>query len=118
LVDSTAKSLTRQALENIHKQIKAIEEVQAEPATEQPVAQATAVPQAAPAPERPKPVLEAPSQTQFILDVAKDVLDDLIPAGQRPLIGAAVGLLILFIISEWWTMRLAKRVARILEKRR
>jgi carbon monoxide dehydrogenase subunit G len=122
LIDSTAKSLTRQALENIHKQVKAGDDVST-------AAAATPVPAPAPAaaapsaesqatPEKTETVYETPSQTQFALDVAKDVLDDLIPAEQRPFILAAGGLLIMFIVSEWWMRRLAKRVAHILEKRR
>jgi carbon monoxide dehydrogenase subunit G len=128
LMDSTAKSMIRQALENLHKQIQAGEPAKAPSPAKKSSRSSKKTPESAPTPtppppqpaaEKAPPVYEAPSQTQFALDVAKDVLDDLIPANQRvTLIGAVVGVLIVFILSEWWMTRLANRVANILEKRR
>ncbi len=117
LIDSTSKSLTRRSLEGLYEQIKASQAASLPPepqpeATEQPVVAAS---QPAPSP----PVPEAPSQTQFAVDVARDVLDDLIPVEKRAtLIAAALGILVIFLLSEWWTTRLAHRVADILQRRR
>ena len=124
LIDSTAKSLTRRSLEGLQEQIKAGQVAVPTPepqpeATEPPVLVEVASQQPSPPPPSPLPVSEAPSQTQFAVDVARDVLDDLIPAEKRAtLIVAALGILVIFLLSEWWTTRLAHRVADILQRRR
>lgn len=108
LIDSTSKALIRQALESLHSQLQTKQQ------TSQPEAQA-AVEQATSASLE----LEAPSQTQFAVDVARDVLDDLIPPEKRStLIAAVLGVLAIFLFTEWWINRLARRVADILEQRR
>jgi hypothetical protein len=116
LIDSSSKALIRQALESLHNQIKA---AQAVPPQQQG---APSQPQPASAPAAPAPVpfeLEAPSQTQFAFDVAKDVLDDLLPPEKRStLIAIVLGILAIFLLTEWWINRLAHRVADILEQRR
>jgi carbon monoxide dehydrogenase subunit G len=117
LIDSSSKALIRQALESLHNQIKAAR--QAVPPQPQG---APSQPQPASAPAAPAPVpfeLEAPSQTQFAFDVAKDVLDDLLPPEKRStLIAIVLGILAIFLLTEWWINRLAHRVADILEQRR
>lgn len=115
LIDSTSKALIRQALESLHSQVQTKQQVS------QPEAPAAVKRTASPSLEYPGGHLrlEAPSQTQFAVDVARDVLDDLIPPEKRStLIVAVLGVLAIFLFSEWWTKRLARRVADILEQRR
>ena len=113
LIDSTSKQITRQALENIHKQITATQPAQPESA---PQLDGTPT---RPAPPASVPDYEPPSQAQFAADVARDVFDDLIPSEKRPvIIAATLGVLAMFIVLNWWTNRLAHRVAHILEQRR
>ncbi|MBS1253629.1 MAG: hypothetical protein MAG451_02681 [Anaerolineales bacterium] len=87
LLDSTAKSLTRQGLESIDAQIQA---------RRQP-------PEATEAEVKPevKPELATPSQTEVAVTVAKDVAEDFVPPERRPvLIGALVVLVILYLLSR------------------
>lgn len=115
LIDSTSKALIRQALESLHSQIQTKQQAS------QPEASATVEQTASASFEYPGGHLrlEAPSQTQFAVDVARDVLDDLIPPGKRStLVAAVLGVLAIFLFSEWWLNRLARRVADILEQRR
>lgn len=103
LLDSSARSLTQQALDALHLQIKA--RVQGEQAGE------------------PATAVEAPSQMQFALGVAKDVADDLLPAEKRPklIAGALAVLVAIFVLralGDWWANRLAHRVADIIQERR
>jgi carbon monoxide dehydrogenase subunit G len=133
LIDSTSKALTRQALENIHQQIKAGQGVEELEADSTPVTDTAApvspnseqtdptkhqqVPLAAmPSPSSSSATPE-PSQTEFAVNVAKDVLDDLIPADKRPILALGLGFLVMFIVVEWWTIYLARRVAYMIEKR-
>ena len=93
LLDSSAKALTRQSLDGLDKQIQARLTVLTSPAAETDTAEAVG----AAAPPPPPPV-EAPSQTEFAVGVAKNMLDEIIPPQQRPLwIGA--GLVIVGVIA-------------------
>lgn len=79
LLDSSAKSLTRQGLQSVDALIQARQEATAEDV---------------PAPE---PVV--PTQTQLAASVAKDVASDLIPPERRPmLIGAVIILAIIIFL--------------------
>lgn len=111
LLDSSAKALTRQSLDNLHEQIKA----RLQPA------QPEMVSAAAPSQPQPKaaPEPKAPSQTEFAMGVAKNMLDDLVPEEQRPkLIAAATGVLFLLILLKWWIGSVARKAAsEALERR-
>jgi hypothetical protein len=119
LLESSAKALTRQTLDGLHEQIKARTQAQAS-------ANPTAIPAPAATPVSeplPVPEVKAPSQTEFALGVAKNVLDDLVPTEQRPkLIAgglAALGaMVVLWIFSEWLVNRVSQRVMDVLEERR
>lgn len=79
LLDSTAKSLTRQGLEALDQQIQA--RLQAQTAG------------------KPAPEVVAPSPARVAAEVARDVLADLVPPEQRPLvIAGAIGVLILLLL--------------------
>lgn len=99
LLDSSAKALTRQSLEGLHAQIKARGGVRSVNGTP-------------PAPAQPIP---EPSQADFAVGVAKQMLDDLIPPERRlPLLIGAIAFVIFF---NWWTNMIANRVARKLQRR-
>jgi carbon monoxide dehydrogenase subunit G len=105
VMDSSAKSIVKQSLQNLDRQIQA--RLEPELATaDQPAAAAVA---AAP--------LAAPSQNEFMLNVARDVLNDLVPdAGQRKaLIGVGVVVIALALINGFANL-VARRVAKILRE--
>jgi hypothetical protein len=79
LLDSSAKALTKQSLDNLNKQIEAL------------AAQAGSV-AASP------PPAAAPSQTEFAAGVAKNMLADMFPPHYRPVL-IVIGLIVLAIIA-------------------
>ena len=118
LIDSTSKVLTRQALENLHAQIKA-NQVSDSAEEAEATSQTEAETEARPAYSAAEAEFEVPSQTQFAFDVARDVLEDMIPPEKRTtILAATLGVVALFVLVEWWTNHLANRVANILERRR
>jgi hypothetical protein len=88
LLDTSAKSITRQSLESLDRLTQA--QMQAQPAAEE----------GAPA---PAPVFTPPSEAQMAVGVAKDVFEEYVPAEYRPYViaGAAVGGLLLLV----WLLR-------------
>jgi carbon monoxide dehydrogenase subunit G len=88
LLDSSAKALTRQSLEGLDKQIQA-RLLAADTDTVEAVGTAVAP---------PPPPVEAPSQTEFAVGVAKNMLDEIIPPQQRPL-WIGVGLVVVGVIA-------------------
>ncbi|MCB0170195.1 MAG: carbon monoxide dehydrogenase subunit G [Anaerolineae bacterium] len=124
LLDSTAKALTRQSLDNLDKQIQA--KLEPEPvaapaeATVAPHngAATTAVP-AATAPARrvssAPAEIEAPSEFEFAMGVAKNMLEDLVPPEKQPLLAlaaASVGVVAVLMFFSWWTNLIANKVAK------
>lgn len=117
LMESSAKAITKQSLEALEHQIQHRLQI----SHPEPAPQAEAAPTPAPvAPPTPPP--PAPTQTEFALGVAKNLYEEMIPAGTRqfltdnaPLLAglALVGLLAL----NWWTNLLARRIARHLRKK-
>lgn len=99
LLDSSAKALTRQSLDNLDKQIQAL--AQADGGGAAPSAGGDAEPSRSAAPPAQ---VEAPSQTEFAVGVAKNMLADMIPPERRPLV-IGVGAVILVIVA-WviWNM--------------
>jgi carbon monoxide dehydrogenase subunit G len=88
LLDTSARSLTRQSLESLDRLIQA--RLQAPPAEEG----------AAPP---PPPEMAPPSEVKVALGVAKDVFEEYVPARYRPyVVGAAAGLAVLFLV---WLLR-------------
>ena len=81
LLDSTTRSITRQALEGMDKQIAARVGAEAEG---QPAAEVA---------------VEAPSQSEFAAEVAKGVLADLVPPERRPLVFGAAAAAVLAIAA-------------------
>lgn len=109
LLDSSAKALTRQSLDGLHEQIKA--RVQASASDHAEEALVGTQPQAVEA--------SSPSQVEFAMGVAKHLVDDLVPAPQRPKLIAA-GLIFLgsLVVLNWWMNTIARKVAKEVWERR
>ena len=94
LVESSAKSITRQGLEGLARELA----MMTDPVGEETVNEEMAA--AAPAPPAPPP--SRPTQAEVAARVAGDVARDLIPAGKRPwVIGAglvALGVLLFLLL--------------------
>jgi hypothetical protein len=105
LMDSSAKSILKQSLQNLEKQIQARLEPEPEEAVD-----AVVIPSSGPPPD-------APNQTEFIVNVAKDVIEDLIPDPQQRqlLIGGALFLGFLGLLNLFANL-VARRVAKILKE--
>jgi hypothetical protein len=116
LLDSSAKALTRQSLDGLHDQIKARlqPQVEASPTLEN---NGTGTPQVAPAVRPPK--VQPPSQTEFALGVAKNMVEDLIPPERRPaIIAGGVVMVLLLLFLNWRIRVIARRVANEVIERR
>ncbi|MCP4425248.1 MAG: carbon monoxide dehydrogenase subunit G [Chloroflexi bacterium] len=109
LMDSSAKAIVKQSLQNLEKQIQA--RLQPEPDVADKTVGAPEAPTAVPLPD-------APSQTEFMLGVAKDMVADFIPdPKQRQLLtGAALALGVIALINGFANL-VARRVARILKEK-
>jgi carbon monoxide dehydrogenase subunit G len=102
LMDSSAQALIRQGLEAFGLQI------QARMGGEELIEDG--------------PLTEAPSELEFAMGMTQKMLGDLIPQERRGeilKIGAAALALILLVrtILDWWTNRLAYRIAEVIEDR-
>lgn len=94
LLDTSAKSIVRQGLESLDRHIQA---------RLQPAPEAAPGEEAAPAGFAPVPEVQAPTQTEVAMGVAKDLFEEFVPPEQRPLvIGAGIVLGMLFLI---WLLR-------------
>ena len=112
LLDSSAKALTRQSLENIHEQIKARMQPKTENSGNNASATSTSSQQTVSAPK-------TPSQTEFAMGVAKNMLDDLVPEEERPkLIAAGAAALFFFMLVNWWLKGIARKAANDALERR
>lgn len=124
LIDASAKSIVRQALEGLNAYLKVEVQKQALAAaavdtavtTDSSTPSVTAndtpgdvlrvdapTPTVTITPPPPTPVYTPPSQTEVALNVAKDVASDLIPAPMRPLL--IVGGVALVVLILWWIFR-------------
>jgi carbon monoxide dehydrogenase subunit G len=110
VMNSSAKAVVKQSLENLDKQVQA--RTQPEPANGAQTAGAEA-PRAAEAPEPPP----APSQTEFMVGVAENMLEELVPdPQQRKLVGGvAVAAALLFLLNLFANM-VARRVVRMIKE--
>ena len=107
LMESSAQAIARQSLDNLDRQIQA----RLQPASLDATSgedSARAVPASAPPP---------PSQTEFALNVARDVVADLIPdSRQRWLLGGGAAVLLLVALLNWFANLVARRVVRQLRE--
>lgn len=107
LMESSAQAIARQSLDNLDRQIQARQQ----PASLDVTAgedSARAVPTGAPPP---------PGQTEFALNVARDVVADLLPdSRQRWLLGGGAAVLLLAALLNWFANLVARRVVRQLRE--
>lgn len=119
LIDASAKSIIRQALEGLNAYLKVEVQKQAlmEAADDAPAVSVTAndtpgdalfTTPAAPTitatpPPPPAPVYTPPSQTAVALNVATDVARELVPAPMRPML--IVGGIVVVLLVLWWLLR-------------
>ncbi|MEZ4670628.1 MAG: carbon monoxide dehydrogenase subunit G [Anaerolineae bacterium] len=100
LMDSAARSIIRQSLEalNAYLTIEVAKQLPAAPVTqtEAPVAQPITEASAEPAPVSAAPEYKPPSQTALAFNVARDVLNDIVPAKYQPWI--LVGLIVIILL--------------------
>lgn len=111
LMDSSAKAITKQSLENLDKQIQARQAAEAAPAEEAPAEEGAAAPAPAPV-EAPPP----PSQTEFAMGVAKEMAGDMLKDDRQKFLLAGLTAVVLFLFINWWTNIIARRVADILKE--
>jgi len=106
LMESSAKAITKQSLQSLEKQVA--------PQVEEEVAGKTAVSTDSPqSPISDSPA--APSQTEFMLGVTREVVEDYIPdPTHRKLLAGAAIMLAMFAMMEWCTSRVAKKTAKII----
>ena len=101
LLDSAARSIVRQSLDALNEYLK----VQAAQQPQTPVASAESASVSEPAEPNMKlshtgsiPEYKPPSQTSLALNVARDILNDFIPAKYQPyLLGVVIGIVLLLI---------------------
>lgn len=110
LMESSAQAITRQSLENLDRQIQARQQPAASLEVASVESATRAVPNSAPPP---------PSQTEFALGVARDVISDLIPDSRRRwLLGGGAAALALAVLLNWFASLVARRVVRQLREER
>jgi carbon monoxide dehydrogenase subunit G len=107
VMDSSARSIVKQSLQNLDRQIQA--RLEPEPMPEEIL----------PAVPAPAALPGAPNQTEFMLNVARDVLHDLVPdAGRRRvLVGVGVAVVFIGFINAFANL-VARRVAKTLREER
>ena len=111
LLDSSAKALTKQSLDNLNKQIEA----RVAPNSGNDGQKSSG----APAAQREVSQAKAPSEMEFAMGVAKNMLEDLVPPERRPiLLGAALGALAFLLFLNWWANVVARKVADQIWERR
>ncbi|MEM7347089.1 MAG: carbon monoxide dehydrogenase subunit G [Chloroflexota bacterium] len=113
LLDSSAKALTRQSLDGLHEQIKAV----ANPVKINGTADGSL--NEADVPPTPLPKVTQPSQTQFALGVAKNLAEDMIPPERRnTVLAGVIGVLFLLFVLNGWMNAVARRAANEAIERR
>jgi len=116
LLDSSAKALTKQSLDGLNKQIQARVQAAAADESNESASQQSGGQTASKAPVAD---IEAPSEIEFAMGVAKNMLDDMLPAERRPvLIAAGAGVLALILFLNWWSNVIARKVADEIWERR
>ncbi len=109
VMDSSTKSIVRQCLQNLERQVLA--RLEPEPIPEPTPGVAAAAPPAGPA------LPTAPSQGEFMFNVARDVLEDLVPdvRERRFLLGLGLAVAVLGFLNVFANL-VARRVVRMLRE--
>lgn len=106
LLDTSARAIVRQSLEGLDRQIHARVLGDSDEATATPGA----------------PLVSPPTQTQFAMGVAKNMLEEMLPAEQRAALASKVvpilGIFLLLLMIDQWRMnRLARKVANMVREK-
>ena len=105
VMDSSAKSIVRQSLQNLDKQIQARLEPVMTTAADEPGVVRSAAPMPAP-----------PNQFEFMRNVTSDVIADLIPDPQQRKLLVGVGLAVLIVgLVNGFANLVARRVVRMMK---
>ena len=137
LMDTSARAITKQSLENLEKQIEAVQNPQAAPSeAAPPVAASPVAEEASPsAPVEsamsrmaseprppfstnaapPEPETTSASTFQFASSIAKELFDEFVPADKQKWVLAGLGFLVIHLYLNWWANVIARRVARRIE---
>jgi hypothetical protein len=114
LMESSAKAITKQSLQSLEKQVapQVEADVAEETATSTGSAQGVStVSVQASAPEAPP----APSQTEFMMGVTRELIEEYIPnPTHRQLLAGTAVLLAFFALLEWFSSRVARKTAKIM----
>lgn len=109
LTQSSARAITKQCLNNLDQQVEA--RVEPEPALEQE-GDAVEIDRT-----RTPIVPEAPSQTEFMMGVAREMLDEYVPdPNQRRMLLGLAALPVFFLFMNWFANIVAGRVAKKLRE--
>jgi carbon monoxide dehydrogenase subunit G len=112
VMNSSAKAIAKQSLENLDKQVQA--RVHPQPVAEEAPAGETQQPGAIPAAEGPPP---APSQSDFFLGVAENLLEEYVPDPQQRKVLLSLGIATVLILAiNWFANLVARRVVNMLEE--
>ncbi|HZD09865.1 MAG TPA: carbon monoxide dehydrogenase subunit G [Candidatus Binatia bacterium] len=108
LMDSSARAIVKQSLDNLAKQVEARQENGQENGSTQEETRQNEAP-------------AAPSQTEFAVGVAREMASDLLPPEKQPqIIAGAFALLATFIalqfFLDWWSGVLARKIAQNLRE--
>ncbi|MCC6453570.1 MAG: carbon monoxide dehydrogenase subunit G [Caldilineaceae bacterium] len=132
LMDTSARAITKQSLENLEKQIEAVQNPQAAPPEAAPPVADEAPPSApvesaasktASEPRLPFSASAVPSGSettsastfQFASSIAKELFDEFVPADKQKWVLAGLGFLVIHLYLNWWANVIARRVARRIE---
>lgn len=109
LMESSARAIVKQSLDNLARQVDARQQSGVSPAENGQESEPA---------ETPPP----PSQTEFAVGVAREMLGEYVPVEKQPqLIGSAIAIIGAFVliqlIMNWWADLLADRIARNLRQK-
>jgi carbon monoxide dehydrogenase subunit G len=103
LTQSSASAITKQCLNNLDRQVEARVEPQPEEGEDSRIHREPVVP-------------KAPSQTEFVMGVAQEMLDEYVPdPNQRKILVGAAMLPLFLLIINWFANLVANRVVRKLQ---
>jgi len=112
VMNSSAKAVAKQSLDNLDKQVQA--RVHPEPEVEGAPAGEGRQPVTEPAAGEPPP---APSQTDFIMGVAENMLEEFVPDPQQRKLLVSLGAAVFLVIAvNWFANLVARRVVKMMEE--
>jgi carbon monoxide dehydrogenase subunit G len=104
LLDSSAKAITRQSLDSLHKQIQARHQTPTASSDQSSSRETASSGPMTSAPSSPASSVEAPSEVEFGLGVARQLLHEVIsPERRMPLVIGVVVLLVLIFAFILWS---------------